>query len=139
MYVSEVVGILNSSKIFFSENKLNLFYFLLHKNFGMSKIATFSDFATCRNRPKSARKRGSKIATFAINRNIWSHWRRPPNSKVGLDRVWTRDSRLEDSRPIFQDSKDSRLEEKTRESFPKGINYPFEILYNKLIQVISFL
>ncbi len=58
-------------RIFFG-NISNYFENLLHNNYGGSKIATFCNFATCRNRPKSGRKRGSKIAAFAIKRNIRS-------------------------------------------------------------------
>ncbi len=71
MYVSEVVGILNFSKINFVKHILIVFHFLQHKNFEWSILKFFQPVATSQNQ---VAKEGKKIATFAINRNIWTHY-----------------------------------------------------------------
>ncbi len=46
---------------------------LLHKNGWIPKSASFYGFCALRHLQKSRRKRGSKSATFAPNRKIWTH------------------------------------------------------------------
>ncbi len=60
--------------VFYFLTNLKNILILLHKNCWIPKNATFFGFCALRNLQKLGRKGGSKSATFARNRKIWTHW-----------------------------------------------------------------
>ncbi len=69
----DVSGVVYFFTVFYFLTNLKNILILLHKNCWIPKSATFFGFCAFRNLQKLGRKEGSKSATFARNRKIWTH------------------------------------------------------------------